>query len=197
MPHVLHVFPGVLMASRVGFGPLLVPQRPVLHAERLRVSVRTPEVGIVCVFRSVAVFDPVGRLFGRSGGEVHHEAGLCAYFPAILDELARAEMEIVDAAPDQVLPRLALLFGTHPVFPVEGLDRRSAREPQHRRGELLHLFQHVAAESPAVGQRRVLVENASVDAASHVFHELSVHVRGDLAEAGACVDRYSVFLGVR
>ena len=181
MPHIRHVFLRILVAAGIGLGSLLVTQCPVFHVERFGIAVRTAQVGIVGILRAVAVFHPVGSLVGRARGNVHHEHRFTADGTTVFDELAGAELEGVDATPDEVLARTALVFWTHAIHPVEGLHERATRETYHRGCQFLRLFEHILSDAVSIRQRRTSIIDTALDVAPHIFNELSEEIGRGLA----------------
>ena len=196
-PHELHValqLRGVV-ARVVVPDHRLVADPPVGDAVRPRMAVgcahgREPGVAVV-----IAVLDPLGRLLGAAGADIHADVGLEADLPAEREVLVGAHrVGLRRGAPARAgvhqFPG-PCRAGADAVLPVIGLARRPARPTKDSRPNLAQTRKHVAAEPAPVGDRRILAyPEAVVDRPSRVLEHHAVNMRMDPAARARGVDAY-------
>src|SRR5918995_234929 len=147
----------------------LVAQSPVPDVVRLLVTVLAPEVGPVGVARAVAVLDPGLSLVHRARAHVDADVGLGPEQATVLDKLVRAEAVGFFGGPREIhLPR-TLLARTDPVGPVASADEVPTGPAQDRYPQVSCGLENVAPVASFITQRRVLVEDTTVDTATQVF----------------------------
>src|SRR5215208_3608605 len=147
----------------------LVAQPPVFDVVRLLVAVLAPEVGPVGVARAVAVLDPGLGLVHRACPHVDADVGLGPQQATVLYELVRAEAVGFFGGPREIhLPR-TLLARTDPVGPVVSADEVPTGPAQDRYPQVFRCFENVVPVASSVAERRILVEDATVDTATQVL----------------------------
>src|SRR5215208_1228741 len=147
----------------------LVAQPPVPDVVRLLVAVLAPEVGPVGVTRAVAVLDPGLGLVHRACPHVDADVGLGLEHATVLYELVGAEAVGFFGGPREIRPPRTLLARTDPVGPVVSADEVPTGPAQDRYPQVFRCFENVVPVASFVAQRRILVEDATVDTATQVL----------------------------
>jgi len=160
----------------------LIADAPVADVMRRGVAVRPAQAGDSRVGGPVAVLDPVPRLAHVAVAAVDDQERLRPHQTAELDELVCAEAVGLDVVPGQVQPRRALRDGADPVAPVVAGGEVAAGVADQGHPQPAQGGDHVRAQAPRVGQRRVRVVDAPVDAAGHVLREPAEDVAVDPAQ---------------
>jgi hypothetical protein len=121
--------------------------------------------------RQVAVLDQFGGLGDAAGAQVdrHHRLDLGQLGPA--HELVEPEGVALQRPPGQVQAPRAVTDRADPVLPAVVGDEVAARVAHQRDTELADQLEHVGAQPVGVRRRVAGLEDAGVDAATHVFDE--------------------------
>ena len=105
----------------------------------------------------------------RAGAHVDAQHGRGVDLAAELDELVGAKLVGFDRLPGQFAAARALLFGADAVEPVVAAEEVAAGVADDRVRLVAQGVEHVVAEALLIGQRRLGIIDALVDAAAHVL----------------------------
>jgi len=167
---------------------ILVADGPVTHVVRLGEPIRLAQPRPASLPWQVTVLHPVAHLLGRAGARVGADIGLCSDQPAPGDKLVRAERVRLFHAPGLVVARQAL--AAHPILPVVGAHKTSARPAHNGHTQFAHRLRHIPAQAALVGQRRPRLENTAVHLAVKMLQELPKEHRAVGPGAAARIDGY-------
>src|SRR5918996_59029 len=155
----------------IGASPSSATASQSLHPLWRGVPVGPPQVGPGRVAGAVAVLYPGLGFVHRAGAHVHANVGLSPDDATVLDELVGAEAVRLLGVPGELRAPGAVGGGAHSVEPVVAADEVAAGPPQDRNRQGSHGLQDVPPEAALVAQRRALLIDAAVDAATEVLDE--------------------------
>ena len=140
------------------------------------------------VFGGIAVLHPLLRFVPGSGAQVGADVRLGAQHLRVVKELVSAEAIALHRAPGHLQARRPAVARPYAVGPVVVRRKIPAGPPQQRDVQLADGVQHVAPVAVGIGQRRPLLEDPAIDAASEVLDEIAPEQGIDIADHTLGID---------
>ena len=178
---------GVLVADLPG-AVHLVAQAPHAHVVGLGVAVVPAHVRVLGTKLTVGVVEDIDGVLLATGAEVdrHHRLNLCLTAP--LHELVQPEGVGLGGVPGQLAAGGTLGHRADAILPAVVGHEVAAGVPGHRDAELAHEPHDVLTQAVLVSGGVVRLEDAGVDAPTHVLHEDAVHAAVDLSDRAVGVN---------